>query len=106
MSSVTSTNIRVGPGFYLAIKHIAGKKSSMGVTANLFLMMGLMALGDTNDPMSFIKTLPREVQTAITADILSALGDVFKIAGAQMIAKTSIADLYQRLLRGDNGLAV
>ena len=93
MSGVTSTNIRVGPGFYLAIKH-ASERSGLpiGTLANLFLMLGMINVKDAFD------NFPREIQSALIADILSTIGDLFKQMGLEVVRNTSIGELYQSLL--------
>jgi uncharacterized protein YidB (DUF937 family) len=93
MSEVTSTNIRVGPGVYLALKEMAEKSGmTIGNWANLLLVGGL--LGNNNNLSGFRP----EIQKAVVADALSALGELLKAAGLEAIRDTSISQLYQNLL--------
>ena len=95
MTNITNTNIRVGPGVYLALKHISDKTGvSMGYWAN-FLIVGSFA---TKNGAEIFKTLPAEIQTALASDSMSIIGDLFKMIGLEAIKNTSIADLYQKLL--------
>ena len=90
MSNVTSTNIRIGPGFYLAIKRMSEESgASMGLIANLFLMLGVRDL---------VEKLPKDIQSAVAADILSTIGELFKLMGLELIKNSSLAELYKNLL--------
>lgn len=92
---VTNTNIRVGPGVYLALKHISDKTGiSMGGWANFFIVGSI-----GNNWKQIIAALPPEIQTALVTDFMSVLGDLFKMIGMEAIKNTSIADLYQKLLK-------
>ena len=94
MTNITNTNVRVGPGVYLALKDISDKTGmSMGAWAN-FLIVGSFATNWTEVGKAF----PAEIQTALAADFMSVLGDLFKLAGKEAIKNTGIADLYQKLL--------
>lgn len=97
MSGVTSTNIRVGPGFYLAIKHLAGNNLSMGLVANLYLMMGFWQVHGDNFAEA-LKDYPDAIQKALMADILSTLGEILKLVGSNLMRDVSITDLYKLLL--------
>jgi hypothetical protein len=93
MSTITTTNIRVGPGVYMALKEMADKTGlTIGTCANLLIVLMLYNADKT------LSTFRPEIQRALTADILSAFGDIFKLASLETIRNTSIADLYQNLL--------
>jgi hypothetical protein len=92
MSNTTTTNIRVGPGVYMALKEMAEKSGlTIGTCANL-----LVALTLYNVDKSFSGFRP-ETQKALTADILAAFSEIFKMASLESVRNTSIADLYQNL---------
>ena len=94
MMTITNTNVRVGPGVYLALKHISDKTGmSMGAWANFLITSSL-----ATNWKSVGNVLPTEIQTALVADFMSILGDLFKMASKDTIKNTSIADLYQKLL--------
>jgi hypothetical protein len=93
MSQVTSTNIRVGPGIYLMLKRLADNSNlSMGTWANLLIAIALSASGD------MFSKLPPDILSAVAADALSAMGDLLKIAGLEVVKSSGIAELYQKLL--------
>ena len=51
--------------------------------------------------MNINKTLPAfdsEVQRALTADGLAAIGELFKAAGLEAVKNTSLSQLYESLL--------
>jgi len=94
MMSVTNTNIRVGPGVYLALKHMSDTSGlSIGAIANFFVITSL-----ATNWKQIIGKLPPEIQTALVSDFMLALGDLFKKIGLDYVNETSVADLYQRLL--------
>jgi len=94
MTSVTNTNIRVGPGVYLTLKKLSENSGiSLGSLTNLFIITHLLTNGKDS-----ISNLPIDIQTALTADALSAIGDLFKIAGSTVIKNSTISDVYQKLL--------
>ena len=64
----------------------------IGTCANFLIGFALVSGGGN------MAAFPPEIQTAFAADMLSAIGDLFKIAGIQAIRQTSIAELYERLL--------
>ena len=93
MSQITTTNIRVGPGVYMALKEMSDKTGlTIGTCANLFVVIMLY-----NADKSLSGFRP-ETQKALTADILAAFSEIFKKASLETIRNTSIADLYQNLL--------
>jgi actin-like ATPase involved in cell morphogenesis len=88
------TNIRVGPGVYLALKKMSDNSCmSMGALTNFFVVSSL-----TTNWNQIMTNLPPELQTALVSDFMSVLGDVFKMIGLDAIKKTSIADIYQKML--------
>ena len=94
MKKITTTNVRVGPGVYLALKQMADNSGiSMGALTNFFVASSLTTtwgkIGETLDP---------ETQIALASDLMSVLGDLFKKVGMDAVAKTSLADIYQKLL--------
>jgi len=94
MSQITTTNIRVGPGTYLALKELAEKsKMSMGTWANLLIIGSLLS---SNASLS---QFTPEIQKALTADALAGISELFKTASLDAVKDTSIADLYQKLLK-------
>ena len=93
MSQITTTNIRVGPGVYMALKEMADKEGlTIGTCANLLIVTMLY-----NANKSFSGFRP-ETQKALTADVLAAIGELFKLASLETVKNTSIAELYQNLL--------
>jgi hypothetical protein len=93
MSAITTTNIRVGPGVYLALKELADKSGmTIGTCANLLI---ITLLYNADKSLSGFRP---ETQKALTADALAAIGELFKIASLEAIRNTSIAELYQNLL--------
>ena len=95
MMSVTNTNIRMGPGVYLSLKEISDKTGiSIGGWANFFVVTGI-----TTNWKEIFTALSPEIKTALASDFLSVLGDLFKMVGLEAIKNTSIADLYQKLLK-------
>lgn len=97
IGSVMSTNIRVGPGVYLILKELSENTGmSMGSWANLFIFVGLTGGGKVTESLSNIST---DIQNALVADVMSAIGDLFKVIGMESIKNTSIAELYQSLLK-------
>jgi hypothetical protein len=93
MNTITTTNIRVGPGVYMAVKEMADKTGlSIGTWANLLIVSMLY----TNDKS--LSGFSPETQKALVADMLVALSEFFKVASWETIKNTSIADLYQSLL--------
>jgi hypothetical protein len=93
MSQITTTNIRVGPGVYMALKEMADKSGmTIGTCANLFIIIFLSNADKT------LSAFRPEIQKALTADALAAISEVFKLASLETIRNTSIADLYQNLL--------
>jgi hypothetical protein len=98
MSAITTTNIRVGPGVYLALKEFADKsKMSMGTWVNL-LIIGTLVSIDEN-----LSNFTPMIQKALIADALAAISELFKIASLDAVKGTSIADLYQKLLKQPKG---
>jgi len=98
MSSVTSTNIRVGPGVYMALKEMSDKSGmTIGTCANLLIVIMLY-----NADKSLSGFRP-ETQKALTADILAAFSEIFKMASLEAVKNTSIADLYQSLFSQPKG---
>ena len=94
MSTVTNTNIRVGPGVYLALKQMSDNSGmSLGALTNLFVVSGLISNWN-----QIVAQLSPEIQTALVSDFMSVLGDLFKKASIEAIKKTTLADLYQKLL--------
>jgi hypothetical protein len=94
MPEITSTNIRVGPGVYMALKEMADKTGlTMGTCANLLVVIMLYNADKT------LSGFGPDTQKALTADILAAFSEIFKIASLATIRNTSIADLYQNLLK-------
>jgi hypothetical protein len=94
MTDIKNTNIRVGPGVYLALKQMSDNSGiSLGALTNFFVVSSLI----TNWNQITMK-LPSEIQTALVSDFMTVLGDLFKMIGLDAIKKTSIADLYQKLL--------
>jgi hypothetical protein len=93
MSTITTTNIRVGPGVYMALKELADKTGmTIGTCANL-LIITLLYNADKS-----LSGFHPETQKALTADALAAIGELFRIASLEAIRNTSIAELYQSLL--------
>jgi hypothetical protein len=93
MSEITSTNIRVGPGVYLALRDISEKTGmGIGTWANLLLVGSLLSGG------SDLSSFRPEIRTAVAADALAAIGELFKTASLEQVKNTSLAQLYQKLL--------
>lgn len=93
--SVKSTNVRLTPGFYLALKHMSETSNlSMGTIAGFFLTLSFNQYNVAN-------TLPDDIQAAIVADSLSVIGDILKMIGIAGLHNTTIAELYQSLLKAD-----
>lgn len=98
IEEVTHTNVRLGPGIYLALKNLSEVSGiSMGTFANFFIASSWMA-GENN----LMSKLPSEIQTAIVADIASSIGDFMKTMGMAMMRNTSISDLYEKLRSSQN----
>jgi len=94
MSQVTTTNVRVGLGTYMALKEIAEKsRMSMGTWANLLIIGSLLS---SNASLS---NFSPEIQKALTADALVGISELFKTASLDVVKDTTIADLYQKLLK-------
>ena len=93
MSYVTTTNIRVGPGVYMALKEMADKTGlTIGTCANLLVATMLYNADKT------LSVFRPDTQKALIADILAAIGELFKMASLETVRNTSIADLYRNLL--------
>jgi hypothetical protein len=93
MRTITTTNIRVGPGTYLALKEIADKTNlSIGTWANLLIIGSLLSSDQSLSGFS------SEIQKALTADALAGISELFKTASLDAVKDTSIADLYRKLL--------
>jgi hypothetical protein len=93
MNEIIKTNIRVGPGVYLALKEIAEKTGmNIGTWANLLLVGSLIS--NNKDLTGFSP----EIKAALTADALAALGELFKVASLEQIKNSSISQLYTSLL--------
>jgi hypothetical protein len=93
MPEITSTNIRVGLGTYLALKEIADKTGmTIGTCANLLIITTVY------NPDKTLSSFRPETRKAMTADILAAFSELFKMASFEAIRNTSIAELYQNLL--------
>jgi hypothetical protein len=93
MSTITTTNIRAGPGVYMALKELADKTGMpIGTCANLLI---ITLLYNADKSLSGFRP---ETQKALTADALAAIGELFKMASLEAIRNTSIAELYQNLL--------
>lgn len=94
--AIKHTNIRVGPGVYLALKQLSENSGiSMGALANFFIIAGL---GANSGQMSGFSP---EIQSALAADVMSALGDFFKAVGMEAVRNSSISELYQKLLKAE-----
>jgi hypothetical protein len=77
----------------MALKEMADKSGlAIGMWANLLI---IAVLYNAEKPLS---ELSPEVQKALTADALAAIGELFKTASLETIRNTSIADLYKNLL--------
>ncbi len=93
MNQITNTNVRVGPGVYLALKENAEKTGlSIGTCANLIILLQLYNTDKTFSNFS------KETQKALIADLLGAISDIFRIASLQSVQDSKIADLYRDLL--------
>lgn len=93
MSAITSTNIRVGPGVYMALKEMADKSGmTIGTICNLLITTMLYSADKT------LSRFQSETQKALIADVLAAIGELFKMASLETVRNTSIADLYRNLL--------
>lgn len=95
MSSITinNTNVRVGPGVYLALKQMADKTGlSIGACANLLIVLTLYNADKT------LSSFGPEIQKALTADMLATFSDIFKQMSLETVKNTSFADLYKDLL--------
>jgi len=78
----------------MALKEFADKSNiSIGTWANL-LIMGSLLSSDKS-----LSAFRPEIQKAMTADGLAGIGELFKMASLEAVKDTSIADLYQKLLR-------
>lgn len=94
MDQVTHTNIRVGPGVYLVLKKLSDDSPlTMGTWANFFIICSLGASGH-----DLLSKLPSDVQSALVADFMSAMGDLFKAIGMEAVKNTSVSELYQKLV--------
>lgn len=95
MPDITSTNIRVGPGFYSAIKQLSDRSGlSMGTIANMLFMVAL-GRGES------LKSFPAEIQQIVVADILTTISELFKVMGFAVIQDPNLQALYRRLLEPD-----
>lgn len=93
MSEITNTNIRVGPGVYLALREMAEKTGmTIGTWANLLIVGSLIS---SNKELS---TFSPDIRAALTADALAAIGELFKVASLEEMKKTGISQLYMNLL--------
>lgn len=93
MNVITNTNIRVGPGVYLALREAAEKSGmTIGNWANLLIVGSLL---NSNKELTGFSP---EIKAALTADALAALGELFKVAGLEAVKNTSISQLYMNLL--------
>lgn len=94
MSAITnSTNVRVGPGVYAALKELSEKTGlSMGTCANLLLSI-MMYSADKS-----LASYQPETQKALTADMFAAFSELFRISSLETVKNTSFADLYKDLL--------
>lgn len=93
MSRITSTNVRVGPGVYLALKEISEVLGlSIGACANLLIVSTLISYNKNLTGFS------PETKNALVADAFNFFGDLIKMIGMATIKNTSVADLYKSLL--------
>jgi len=93
MSTITNTNIRVGPGVYMALKEMADKSGlTIGTCANLMAAFALISL-DKN-----LSTFSPDTQKAVVADSLVVMSEIFKLASLEAIKNTSFAEVYKTLL--------
>lgn len=96
MSSVTNTNVRVGPGVYLALKQLSdNSKMSMGAWANFFIIMSFTNL---DKDQKIIKSFSPEIQSALTADMMNSFSELFKSIGFEAVKNTNLSEIYQQLL--------
>ena len=76
----------------MALKEMSDKsRMTIGTCANL-----LVALTLYNIDNAFSGFRP-ETRQALTADILAAFSEIFKVASLEAVKNTSIADLYRNL---------
>jgi hypothetical protein len=91
--TVANTNVRLGPGTYLALKEMADKSGlNIGTCANLLVVASLIG-ADKN-----LSQFTPQTQKAMIADMLSAFSEIFKLASLETVKNTSLIDLYQALL--------
>jgi hypothetical protein len=77
----------------MALKEMADKSGmTIGTICNLLITTMLYNTDKT------LSGFHPETQKALTADILAAIGEIFKMASLETIRNTSIADLYQSLI--------
>ena len=77
----------------MALKELADKTGmTIGTCANLLIITTVY-----NADKSLSRFRP-DTQKAMTADILAAFSELFKMASFEAIKNTSIAELYQNLL--------
>jgi hypothetical protein len=77
----------------MALKELADKSSmTIGTICNLLITTMLY---NTDKTLSGFRP---ETQKALTADILAAIGELFKMASLETVRNTSIAELYRNLL--------
>ena len=94
MSTITTTNIRVGPGVYMALKEMADKTGlTIGTCANLMVVGTLMNVDKT------LSAYSTDTQKAVVADMLAVLSELFKLASWEAVKNTNFADIYKNLLK-------
>ena len=95
MNPVTNTNIRVGPGIYMALKEMSEKSGlTIGTCADLMVLSSLIAIDKT------LSAFTPDTQKALTADGLAFLSEIFKLASLEAVKNTSLAEMYKNLLSG------
>jgi hypothetical protein len=93
MSPITSTNIRVGPGVYMALKEMADKTGlTIGTCADIMVVSSLVSMDKT------FSAFTPDTQKALTADGLAVISEIFKIATWDTIKNTGFAETYKNLL--------
>jgi len=93
MTPITNTNIRVGPGVYMALKEMADKTGlTIGTCANLMVAGTLINIDKT------LSAYSPDTQKALIADMLAVLSEIFKLASLETIKNTSFVDIYKNLL--------
>jgi len=58
-----------------------------------------MSFNSIDKEQKIIKAFPPEVQSALTADMMAGIAELFKAIGLDAVRQTSLADLYQKLLQ-------